>query len=400
MVFGTYYLTLMVDGPRARVSSSGASTRSRPPTSAATSRCTPRSGCVAGRRVIRSRSTAFATRQTESAEEDPPRSRRRPVGSSSTWRCRPTSASSTTSSASAPPRSARSSSSSPRNYHKAVVAESLDAIKELGFGFATRSGLTISIDDVKTPPDKLAILDRYEKEAEKAEAQFKRGIITDDERRQKEIEIWTSANSEVGRAMERTLATIAVQPARHDGRLRRPWEPPAGAPDRRHEGARLEPPRRDDPAPDRLLVPRGTVGARVLHLDPRRPQGTRRHRTSHRRLRLPDAPTGRRRPGADRARGRLRDDPWHLDRRRRPRHRRQAELPRDPRLRTGPRRGGQRSRTGRPSPSGRCSSDADIERMQADPSIDRIRVRSVLTCESTQGVCARSVTASRSPPGG
>ena len=65
---------------------------------------------------------------------------------------------------------------------------------------------------MQTPPDKLAILDRYEKEAEKAETQFKRGIITDDERRQKEIEIWTSANSEVGRAMEAQLATIAFNP--------------------------------------------------------------------------------------------------------------------------------------------------------------------------------------------
>jgi DNA-directed RNA polymerase subunit beta' len=98
------------------------------------------------------------------------------------------------------------------NYPKAAVAESLDRIKDLGFKFATQSGLTISIDDVKTPPDKQAVLDRYEKEAEKAETQFKRGIITDDERRQKEIEIWTSANSEVGRAMERTLSTIAFNP--------------------------------------------------------------------------------------------------------------------------------------------------------------------------------------------
>ncbi|MFZ0173079.1 MAG: DNA-directed RNA polymerase subunit beta', partial [Acidimicrobiales bacterium] len=98
------------------------------------------------------------------------------------------------------------------HYSKSAVAESLDRIKDLGFKFATRSGLTISIDDVKTPPDKQAILDRYEKEAERAEAQFKRGIITDDERRQKEIEIWTSANSEVGRAMERTLALIAFNP--------------------------------------------------------------------------------------------------------------------------------------------------------------------------------------------
>ena len=98
------------------------------------------------------------------------------------------------------------------SYPKYVVAASLDRIKALGFRFAAQSGLTISINDVQTPPDKQAILDRYEKEAEKAETQFKRGIITDDERRQKEIEIWTSANSEVGRAMEAQLATIAFNP--------------------------------------------------------------------------------------------------------------------------------------------------------------------------------------------
>jgi DNA-directed RNA polymerase subunit beta' len=98
------------------------------------------------------------------------------------------------------------------HYPKSDVAESLDRIKDLGFKFATRSGLTISIDDVRTPPDKQEILDRYEKEAEKAEMQFRRGVITDDERRQKEIETWTSANSEVGRAMERTLATIKFNP--------------------------------------------------------------------------------------------------------------------------------------------------------------------------------------------
>ncbi|HTX63912.1 MAG TPA: DNA-directed RNA polymerase subunit beta', partial [Acidimicrobiales bacterium] len=97
-------------------------------------------------------------------------------------------------------------------YPKHVVAQSLDRIKALGFRYAAQSGLTISIDDVRTPPEKQAILDRYEKEAEKAETQFKRGIITDDERRQKEIEIWTSANSEVGRAMEQTLSGLAFNP--------------------------------------------------------------------------------------------------------------------------------------------------------------------------------------------
>src|SRR5438067_1739371 len=98
------------------------------------------------------------------------------------------------------------------NYPKAVVAESLDRLKDLGFRFASQSGLTISMDDVKTPPDKGTILDRYEKEAEKIENQFRRGIITDDERRQKEVEIWTNATEEVRRAMEKTLGPIVLNP--------------------------------------------------------------------------------------------------------------------------------------------------------------------------------------------
>jgi DNA-directed RNA polymerase subunit beta' len=97
-------------------------------------------------------------------------------------------------------------------YPKAVVAETLDAIKDLGFRFASQSGLTISMDDVKTPAEKQTILDRTEKEAEKVENQFRRGIITDDERRQKEVEIWTNATQEVRRAMEKTLGAISFNP--------------------------------------------------------------------------------------------------------------------------------------------------------------------------------------------
>src|SRR5664280_1736515 len=98
------------------------------------------------------------------------------------------------------------------SFPKREVAASLDRIKALGFRYGAQSGLTISISDVVTPPEKQSILERYEKEAEKAEAQFKRGIITDDERRQKEIEIWTSANSEVGKAMEKSLSSIVFNP--------------------------------------------------------------------------------------------------------------------------------------------------------------------------------------------
>ncbi|HEX5097626.1 MAG TPA: DNA-directed RNA polymerase subunit beta', partial [Acidimicrobiia bacterium] len=72
-------------------------------------------------------------------------------------------------------------------YDKAVVANSLDALKNLGFEWSTRSGLTISVADVKTPDAKAGLLEQFEGEAAKVENQFERGIITDDERRQQEI---------------------------------------------------------------------------------------------------------------------------------------------------------------------------------------------------------------------
>ncbi|MGI9603596.1 MAG: DNA-directed RNA polymerase subunit beta' [Acidimicrobiales bacterium] len=99
-----------------------------------------------------------------------------------------------------------------RHYPKAVVARSLDGMKDLCFRYATQSGLTVSIDDVKTPPEKQGILDGYEKEADKVEQQFRRGIITDGERRQKEVEIWSQATEEVRERMEVALRSDAFNP--------------------------------------------------------------------------------------------------------------------------------------------------------------------------------------------
>ncbi len=87
-------------------------------------------------------------------------------------------------------------------YPKVQVAATLDALKEAGFRWATRSGVTIAIGDVVTPPRKQEILDEYESKAEKVQKQYERGLITDDERRQELIEIWTQATNEVAREME------------------------------------------------------------------------------------------------------------------------------------------------------------------------------------------------------
>ena len=99
-----------------------------------------------------------------------------------------------------------------RHYPKMVVAECLDDMKDVCFEYATRSGLTVSIDDVKTPAEKVEILDRHEKDAEKVEAQFRRGVITDGERRQKEVEIWNSATSEVTQKMIKALEVDPSNP--------------------------------------------------------------------------------------------------------------------------------------------------------------------------------------------
>ena len=97
-------------------------------------------------------------------------------------------------------------------YPRAVVAESLDKLKDLGFEFATRSGLTISIADVKTPASKAALLEHFEAEADKVEGQYERGVITDDERRQKEIEVWSEATAKVRDAMQAEMRQEKFNP--------------------------------------------------------------------------------------------------------------------------------------------------------------------------------------------
>src|SRR5690554_4069258 len=91
-------------------------------------------------------------------------------------------------------------------YEKVEVAASLDALKAAGFYWATRSGVTIAISDVATPPGKQEILDRYEALAAKVQDQYDTGLITNPERRQELIEIWTRATNEVDAEMRKHFA--------------------------------------------------------------------------------------------------------------------------------------------------------------------------------------------------
>jgi len=90
-------------------------------------------------------------------------------------------------------------------YPKVALAATLDALKEAGFHWATWSGVTIGMEDVISPPRKWAILERYEKEADRIDKQYQRGLMTSEERRSELIELWSKATNEVAKELETSL---------------------------------------------------------------------------------------------------------------------------------------------------------------------------------------------------
>ncbi len=90
-------------------------------------------------------------------------------------------------------------------YGAHTLAPVLDTIKTLGFNYATRAGVTISKNDIVIPPNKEKILADYEKRVEEVHGQYDRGLITEDERHETIVNIWTEATDEVASAMEENL---------------------------------------------------------------------------------------------------------------------------------------------------------------------------------------------------
>jgi DNA-directed RNA polymerase subunit beta' len=87
-------------------------------------------------------------------------------------------------------------------YGAHTLAPVLDTIKTLGFKYATKAGITISKNDIVIPPDKEKILGGYEKRVEEVHGQYDMGLITEDERHETIVNIWTEATDEVANAME------------------------------------------------------------------------------------------------------------------------------------------------------------------------------------------------------
>jgi DNA-directed RNA polymerase subunit beta' len=88
-----------------------------------------------------------------------------------------------------------------RRYGNAETAGFLDAIKTLGFRFATVSGTTVSIDDIVIPAKKYTLIANADKQVANVDDLYKQGLLSEDEQYNKTIDIWTKTGEEVTQAM-------------------------------------------------------------------------------------------------------------------------------------------------------------------------------------------------------
>ncbi|MBN2039536.1 MAG: DNA-directed RNA polymerase subunit beta' [Spirochaetes bacterium] len=84
-----------------------------------------------------------------------------------------------------------------RKFGHSVTVETLDRIKETGYKYATYFGSTISISDITIPEEKEALIGEADKKVEQIENEYRSGFITDEERYNRVVNVWTTANEKV-----------------------------------------------------------------------------------------------------------------------------------------------------------------------------------------------------------
>ena len=88
-------------------------------------------------------------------------------------------------------------------HEKTVIM--LDKLKELGFREATKSGVTIGIDDMIVPKERDEQIDNAQKQIKEVEKQYRKGVITPGERYNKIVDIWTHCTDQISGVMFKTL---------------------------------------------------------------------------------------------------------------------------------------------------------------------------------------------------
>ena len=84
-----------------------------------------------------------------------------------------------------------------RTHGVTTTSEMLDAIKAMGYYYSTRFGVTMSVADIKVPQDKPQILEKAQNDVHKIERQFRRGLLSENERYQSVIHIWEDATNQI-----------------------------------------------------------------------------------------------------------------------------------------------------------------------------------------------------------
>ena len=85
------------------------------------------------------------------------------------------------------------------------IASVLDTIKQLGFDFATKGGVTVSKNDIVIPENKQEILNSFDDRVNRIDKDYLRGLITEEEKHEAVVGVWTEATDKVADAMEETL---------------------------------------------------------------------------------------------------------------------------------------------------------------------------------------------------
>ena len=92
-----------------------------------------------------------------------------------------------------------------RRFGATRTSEVLDAIKALGYKYSTRGGITVGFQDITVPAKKKEIIAAAEKEVEQIDNMFRMGLLSDSERRRDVIEVWEKATDDVTAALMQTL---------------------------------------------------------------------------------------------------------------------------------------------------------------------------------------------------
>ncbi len=92
-----------------------------------------------------------------------------------------------------------------QKYGIEAVPEIIDRVKNFGFKYATISGVTWGIDDISVPAAKAGIIEEAQKQIDLTEEQYEDGLLSEGEKKIKNIEIWTGAKEQVGKKIQESL---------------------------------------------------------------------------------------------------------------------------------------------------------------------------------------------------